>query len=96
VIQILIRILLKYLIFLYLFITFLHRINLIHHRSEHYSIQQRYFGFLAIHPTTEYALSALSYIFSLTFAITGSEKRGDEGAPLFAVRVDGVVGHTMV
>jgi hypothetical protein len=28
---------------------------------------------------------------SLTFAITGSEKRGDEGAPLFTVRVDDVV-----
>ncbi len=27
----------------------------------------------------------------ITFAITGSEKRGDEGAPLFTVRVDGVV-----
>ena len=27
----------------------------------------------------------------LTFAITGSKKRGDEGAPLFTVRVDGVV-----
>lgn len=27
----------------------------------------------------------------LTFAITGSEKRCDEGAPLFTVRVDGVV-----
>ncbi|MEX2163825.1 MAG: hypothetical protein WD823_06240, partial [Sulfuricaulis sp.] len=26
-----------------------------------------------------------------TSAITGSEKRGDEGAPLFTVRVDGVV-----
>lgn len=29
----------------------------------------------------------------LTFAITGSEKRGDEGAPLFTVRVNGFVGH---
>ena len=29
----------------------------------------------------------------LTFAITGSEKRCDQGAPLFTVRVDGVVGH---
>ena len=28
---------------------------------------------------------------SLTLAITGSEKRCDEGAPLFTVRVDGVV-----
>jgi hypothetical protein len=27
----------------------------------------------------------------LTFAITGSEKGGDEGARLFTVRVDGVV-----
>jgi len=27
----------------------------------------------------------------LTFAITGSEKRGDEGAPLFTVHVDGIV-----
>jgi len=27
----------------------------------------------------------------LTFAITGSKKWGDEGAPLFTVRVDGVV-----
>ena len=27
----------------------------------------------------------------LTFAITGSKKRGDEGAPLFTVRVDGVM-----
>jgi len=26
------------------------------------------------------------------FAITGSEKRCDKGAPLFTVRVDGVVG----
>ena len=30
-------------------------------------------------------------IIRLTFAITGSKKRGDEGAPLFTVRVDGVV-----
>ena len=29
----------------------------------------------------------------ITFAITGSEKRGDEGAPLFTVRVDGVGHH---
>ncbi len=29
----------------------------------------------------------------LTFAITGSKKRCDEGAPLFTVRVDGVVSH---
>ena len=28
----------------------------------------------------------------LTFAITGSKKQSDEGAPLFAARVDGVVG----
>jgi hypothetical protein len=26
-----------------------------------------------------------------TLAITGSEKRGDEGTPLFSVRVDGAV-----
>jgi hypothetical protein len=28
-----------------------------------------------------------------TFAITGNKKRGDEGAPLFTVRVDGVDIH---
>lgn len=28
---------------------------------------------------------------ALTFAISGSEKRGDEAAPLFTVRVDGAV-----
>ena len=27
----------------------------------------------------------------ITFAITGNKKRGDVGAPLFIVRVDGVV-----
>jgi len=32
------------------------------------------------------------HVFAPTFAITGNEKRGDEGATLFAVRVDGVVG----
>jgi len=29
----------------------------------------------------------------LTLAITGSKKRGDEGVPLFTVRVDGIVSH---
>lgn len=40
-------------------------------------------------------LNRFSYTFiCITLAITGSEKRCDEGVPLFAVRVDGVVrGH---
>jgi len=33
----------------------------------------------------------LVYIYGITFDITGSKKWRDEGATLFAVRVDGVV-----
>jgi hypothetical protein len=43
----------------------------------------------------QWALLWRGFSTASTFAITGSEKRGDEGAPLFTVRVDGVVRHAV-
>jgi len=40
-----------------------------------------------------FAEPCLNQMVRLTLAITGSEKRGDEGTPLFTVRVDGVAMH---
>lgn len=50
--------------------------------------------FFEIHGT--YRRMDISEQNTKTFAITGSEKRGNEGAPLFTVRVDGVVGHLVI